>query len=108
MAGDEWEMTEEQHRQLRHHPVIVAQITKIAHQLCDSANAIARDVRSTEKHRTQNMIEKSQADQFTVVVKNKPETTRPRAYVKPVGNTGLRIEAGHSVLFKAMSALDRQ
>lgn len=101
----EWTMTPEQHRQILHHPAVVAKITELANRLCDNANAIAKDVRKAEKHTTQTQIQKASVDQFAVVVQDNPESQRPRAYVRPVGKTGLHIEAGHSVLFKAIASV---
>ena len=92
-----WEpMTPEQHRQLRHHPVIVDRITALAHQLCNAANAMDPTPKNQGKEQTAN---------FAVVVQNEPGTQRPRAYVHPVGRTGLHVEAGHSVLLKALGSI---
>lgn len=113
---EEWKFTPEQHRKLRHHPVVVAKITELANQLCDSANSIARATRVVQprdkqgrfRSMTEKQAAKAQADNFAVVVQDDPGTQRPRAYVHPVGETGLHVEAGESVLFKAMATMDRQ
>jgi hypothetical protein len=111
-----WTLTSEQHRKLRHHPAVVAKITELAHQLCDNANSIARSTRVIQPRdkqgrflpMTEKQSAKAQLDNFAVVVQDDTDTQRPRAYVHPVGKTGLRVEAGESVLFKALSTMDRQ
>ena len=109
MADDKYEaFTPEQLRQLRHHPAIVAKITEIARRYCANANAIARDVRAEEVHVSEKQKQKAAADQFEVVVQNHMNTERPRAYVRPVGKTGMHVEAGHSVLFKAIATMGGQ
>lgn len=113
---EEWTLTPEQHRKLRHHPAVVAKITELANKLCDNANAIAQATKASQPRDKQGRFlamsdkqaTKSQLDNFAVVVQNDEGTQRPRAYVRPVGKTGLRVEAGQSVLFKAMSTMGGQ
>lgn len=110
---DEWTLTAEQHRKLRHHPAVVAEITRLANQLCANANSIAKATRVIQPRdkqgrflpMTDKQTAKAQLDNFDVLVQNDPNTQRPRAYVRPVGKTGLRVEAGESVLFKALATM---
>jgi hypothetical protein len=90
IAAGEWDvdtkitkMTDEQHRALMHHPGIVAQITKIAHQIALAAGA------------------GHSAGDFGVIVQNKHDTKRARAFALPTNNGGIHLELTQSLLLKA-------
>ena len=99
MAEDWPGMTPEQIQQLLHSPEIVAKITALANQLCDAANSMDPTPANTKK---------SHGPNFAVTVQNNPGTRRPRAYVRPVGKTGLHVEGGQSVLLKAIGTMGPQ
>lgn len=92
-------ISSEQIQQLLHSPEIVAQITALANKLCDAANSIDPTPANSKKQHGPN---------FAVTVQNSPSTRRPRAYVRPVGKTGLHVEAGQSVLMKAIGTMEPQ
>lgn len=90
--ADKWEpMTSEQRDKLLHHPAVKAKVTAIATQLAAAANTMASEVVAPSQ---------KGKDNFGVYVSD--AGTRVRAYVHPLGHTGIHIEQGHSVLLKAI------
>jgi hypothetical protein len=84
--------TPELHNWLLHNPGTVARITKITNALCDAANDMDPSPPNSGKIQNPN---------FGVYISEAGD--RVRGYVHPLGRTGLHIEAGHSVLLKAIS-----
>lgn len=92
MPDDDWNpITNEQLRKIRHMDGVVARITADAQRLCDLANSMA----PTD----------AKGENFKVTVQNDSSTQRPRAYVRPVGKTGLVIEQGESALLKSIASM---
>lgn len=93
--ADEYKVDSEQLDKLLHSAGVVDKITGIANQLCAAANQMASQV-----------VRPSQQDKdnFGVYVAA-AGGTRARAYVHPLGLTGIHIEAGNSVLLKAISTV---
>jgi hypothetical protein len=94
------ELTEEQHRQIRHMPFVVAHITAKANEMLDMVNDMCKDELHSKKWAT-----RPKTGHFGVVVSDSPDNTRPRAYVHPVDGHGIRIEMTHHVLLKASAAM---
>jgi hypothetical protein len=91
MAAGEWTVetklvptTNEEYRELRHLPDVVAQLTSLAQQV---------------------VTETGDPDLFTVVVQNDPGTQRARALVHPLGHEGIKLELSESVLVKAIASM---
>lgn len=70
-------------RRIRHMPVVVDHITKKAEEL----------------------VERTGSDNFKVVVQNRKNTTRARAYGAPANNVGIHEELSEHVLLKAAISL---
>lgn len=91
---DEPLITPAQIEALLHSPGVRERITQLTHQLCDAANSI--DPTPANKGKVQN-------PNFGVYISS--AGNRVRGYVHPLGKTGLHVEAGHSVLFKAIATV---
>jgi hypothetical protein len=98
MPDDDWQgMTSEDREKLLRHPGTAARLKQIAQQLADSANSMAAQF---------NRPSEAGNDNFGVYVT--PGGTRARAYVHPLGRTGIHVEQGESVLLKAIAGLPKQ
>jgi hypothetical protein len=98
MAG--YELTEEQHRQLRHLPMVVEHITAKANEMLAMVNDMCLSELKSKKWQT-----RPKTGHFGVQVSDSPDNTRPRAYVHPVDGHGIRIEMTHHVLLKAAAMM---
>lgn len=87
-------LTHKQAQELLHSPGVVAMITEVASYYCDTANEMIASVQGTTKRR-----------HFKVTVQNDPKTKRARAYVRPVGRTGIIVDAGQGILLKSVPAV---
>lgn len=84
-------------RALLHHPAVVEAIVQRANQIRDTANGmVAMDPRAVER-----LTEQEPGDPYKVTLQNRPDTTRPRAKVKPATMLGQLDEAHNSTLWKA-------
>lgn len=95
--ADGLEIDSEQLDKLLHSQAVIDKVTELANQLATAANAMASEV-----------VQPSQQgkDNFGVYVSSAP--SRARAYVHPLGHTGIRIEQGHAVLLKAIGMVSGQ
>jgi|SRR5438270_13943153 len=94
----EWKWdSPELHDWLLRNPGTVARITALVNQLCDAANSIDPTPRNKGKVQKPN---------FGVYISEAGD--RVRGYVHPLGRTGLHVEAGHAVLFKAIGTMGSQ
>jgi len=96
----DWTLTEEQHRAIRHMPVVVEHITAKAEEMLEMVNQMCKSELKSKKWAT-----RPKTGHFGVVVSDEPSNTRPRAYVHPVDGHGIRIEMTHHVLLKAAAAM---
>jgi hypothetical protein len=71
-------ITPEVDKAIRHLPFIVAYCNQKAHEL-----------------------QRDAGDNFEVILSNRPEQSRPRAYVCPANNKGIREELSQAILLKA-------
>jgi hypothetical protein len=94
------ELTEEQHRQIRHMPLVVEHITAKAEEMLQIVNDLCKDELKSKKWQT-----RPKTGHFGVLVTDDPDHSRPRAYVHPVDGHGIRIEMTHHVLMKASAAM---
>lgn len=99
MASDpQWEgITPEQIAQLLKSQGVRAMIVQRTNQLCDAANSI--DPTPPNRGKIQN-------PNFGVYISDAGD--RVRGYVHPLGRTGIHIEAGESVLLKAIAGMPKQ
>lgn len=88
---DGLEIDSEKLNELLHASFVVEKITSIANKLATAANAMASEV-----------VLPSQRDKDNFGVYVQPGGTRARAYVHPLGHTGIHIEQGHAVLLKSI------
>lgn len=101
-------LTHKQAMELMHSPGVVAKLTEIAEYYADAANDMMRAVDGTEKSggflsRLRN--QPARTEHFKVTVQNDPKSSRARAFVRPVGRTGIRIDDGQSVMLKSVPAV---
>jgi hypothetical protein len=110
-----FELTEEQHRQIRHMPIVLEHIAakalemrQMVDQMCDE-ELTSKSWQGRRKigHfgvlvQTAKGIDLSGWD---LVVEDNPDHTRPRAYVHPIDGKGIHIEMTHHVLLKAAAAM---
>lgn len=96
----EFELTEEQHRAIRHLPIVVEHCTEKANEML----AMVNDMCKAELH-SKKWATRPKTGHFGVVVSDNPANSRPRAYVHPVDGHGIRIEMTHHVLLKAAAAM---
>jgi len=81
-------------KKVEQHDAVRARVIDVAKQLTDAANKMAIEVqRPSERDR----------DSFTWHLVKHPDVTR--AWVMAKGRTGIHVEAGHSVLLKAISMI---
>jgi hypothetical protein len=90
MSG-EYKIDSEALNKLLHSAGVETKVTGIAEKLASAANDMARAVVKSPK---------SDQDNFGVYVSG--VGTRVRAYVHPLGKTGIHIEQGESVLLKSI------
>lgn len=93
-AADEYKIDSEQLDKLLHSAGVEAKVTDIANQIADAANGMARAV-----------VKPSQRDKDNFGVYVSGSGTRVRAYIHPLGHTGIHIEEGHSVMLKAIGTV---
>jgi hypothetical protein len=89
-------LTRKQINALLHSPATVAAVTKLANRLCDSANAMSADLNRPSAQGRPN---------YGVYVKNDPQSKRARAFVHPLGRTGIHVEAAQSAMLKSIGGL---
>lgn len=95
-----FEFTEEQHRQIRHMPVVKDHIMTKAQEMLDIVNDMCKQELKSKKWAT-----RPKTGHFGIVLSEDPDHTRPRAYVHPIDGHGIRIEMTHHVLLKAAAAM---
>lgn len=95
-----WELTEEQHRAIRHMPMVVEHCTQKAEEMLGLVNDMCKEELKSKKWQT-----RPKTGHFGVLVTDSPDHSRPRAYVHPIDGHGIRIEMTHHVLLKASAAM---
>jgi hypothetical protein len=94
------ELTDEQHRAIRHMPMVVAHITAKAEEMLGLVDAMCLSELTSKRWKNSQKM-----GHFDVVVSDSPDNTRPRAYVHPIDSKGIHIEMTHHVLLKAAAAM---
>jgi hypothetical protein len=109
------ELTDEQHRQIRHMPFVLehiaakaAEMRQLVDQLCE-AELTSKSWKGRRKTGHFGVLVQTHEGADLVawdqVVQDNPDHTRPRAYVHPVDGKGIRIEMTHHVLLKAAAMM---
>jgi hypothetical protein len=109
------ELTDEQHRQIRHLPMVLEHIAAKAvemRQIVDDLCQAELTSKSWKGRRTTGhfgvLVQTSENAELVAwdqVVEDNPDHSRPRAYVHPIDGKGIRIEMTHHVLLKAAAAM---
>lgn len=109
------ELTEEQHRQIRHMPIVLEHIAAKAVEMRRLVDELCQNEltsKSWKGRRTTDHFgvlvqtsEKVDLSGWDVVVADNPDHSRPRAYVHPIDGKGIHIEMTHHVLLKAAAAM---
>lgn len=109
------ELTEEQHRQIRHMPIVLEHIAKMAlemramvDQMCEAELTSKNWTRRRKTGHFGVLVQSAEGGDLSawdLVVQDNPDHSRPRAYVHPVDGKGIRIEMTHHVLLKAAAAM---
>ena len=94
------ELTEEQHRAIRHMPAVKDHLRAKGEEML----AIVNDLCKAELH-SKKWATRPKTGHFGIVMSEDPDNTRPRLYVHPVDGHGIRIEMTHHVLLKAAAAM---
>jgi hypothetical protein len=95
--ADEYKVDSGELDKLLHAAGIVKKVSGIAQRVADAANAMSYQYNRPSEAGRQN---------FGVYVTT--GGTRARAYVHPLGRTGIHIEQGESVLLKAIAGMPKQ
>lgn len=95
-----WELTEEQHRQIRHMPAVKEHLQAKAEEMLAMVNDMCKAELKSKKWAT-----RPKTGHFGIQVSEDPNNTRPRYYVHPIDGHGIRIEMTHHVLLKAAAAM---
>jgi hypothetical protein len=111
-----WELTDEQHRQIRHMPMVLEHIAGLAtdmRKIVDDLCQAELTSKSWKGRRTTGhfgvLVQTHEGGAalaaWDQVVEDNPDHSRPRAYVHPIDGKGIRIEMTHHVLLKAAAAM---
>jgi hypothetical protein len=95
-----FELTEEQHRQIRHMPIVKEHLRAKGEEMLEMVNDMCKEELKSKKWQT-----RPKTGHFGIVMSEDPDNTRPRLYVHPVDGHGIRIEMTHHVLLKAAAAM---
>lgn len=95
-----WELTEEQHRAIRHMQLVKDHCAEKAQDMLAIVNQLcAAELTSKQWQK------RSKTGHFGFLMSEDPDHTRPRAYIHPVDGYGIHIEMTHHVLLKAAAAM---
>lgn len=110
-----FELTDEQHRQIRHTDFVLNHIAGLAvemRQIVDELCVAELTSKSWKNRRVTNHFgvivqsaEGGDLSAWDLMVEDNPDNTRPRAYVHPIDGKGIRIEMTHHVLLKAAAMM---
>jgi hypothetical protein len=110
-----FELTDEQHRQIRHLPIVLEHIAKKAVEMRAMVDELCQEELTSKSWKNRRVTghfgvlvqsaEGGDLSAWDLVVEDNPDHTRPRAYVHPVDGKGIRIEMTHHVLLKAAAAM---
>lgn len=100
MPDTEWRMTDEQHRAIRHMPMVVDHCIALAEQMLVIVDQLCEQVLTSKRWE-----KRGKTGHFGIKISNAPGNTRPRIYVHPIDGHGIRIEMTHHVLMKAAAMM---
>jgi hypothetical protein len=110
-----FELSEEQHRQIRHMPIVLEHIAAKAVEMRQLVDDLCQEELTSKSWKNRRvtghfgvLVQTSESVDLTawdLRVEDNPDHTRPRAYVHPVDGKGIRIEMTHHVLLKASAAM---
>lgn len=95
-----FELSEEQHRQIRHLPIVKEHLQALGEEMLAMVNDMCKDELKSKKWQT-----RPKTGHFGILMSEDPDNTRPRLYVHPIDGHGIRIEMTHHVLMKAAAAM---
>lgn len=95
-----WELTEEQHRAIRHLPIVKEHLQAKGEEMLAMVNDMCKSELKSKKWDT-----RPRTGHFGLLMSEDPGNTRPRLYVHPIDGHGIRIEMTHGVLIKAAAAM---
>jgi len=94
------ELSEEQHRQIRHMPIVKEHLRALGEEMLQMVNDMCKEELTSKKWQT-----RPKTGHFGLLMSEAPDNTRPRLYIHPVDGHGIRIEMTHHVLMKAAAAM---
>jgi hypothetical protein len=110
-----FELTDEQHRQIRHMPIVLEHIATKAVEMRAIVDELCQEELTSKSWKGRRVTdhfgvlvqsaEGGDLSAWDLVVQDNPDHSRPRAYVHPVDGKGIRIEMTHHVLLKAAAAM---
>jgi hypothetical protein len=95
-----FELTEEQHRQIRHMQLVKDHCQAESEAMLEIVNDLCKAELKSKKWQT-----RPKTGHFGLTSSESPDNTRPRFYVHPIDGHGIRIEMTHHVLMKAAAAM---
>lgn len=111
-----FQLSDEQHRQIRHMPMVLEHIANLATEMRDIVDDLCKAELTSKSWKNRRVTghfgvivqtaeNAGSINAWDRVVEDNPDNTRPRAYVHPIDGKGIHIEMTHSVLLKAAAMM---